>query len=277
VIDIDSMTCGYGSREVLREVSLRVAPGEMVGVLGPNGSGKSTLLLAMSGLLPPWQGSVRLAGQDLTGWTARGRAQRIAAVPQRAEASFPFRCLSVVLMGRYAHTSGWGEEGPEDLEIALTAMEETATLHLARRMINAVSGGEAQMVMIARALAQQTDVVLLDEATASLDVAHKIAIFDLLKEKNRQGATLLCVMHDLNLAALYCRRLIFLKEGRVALDGPTEATFTARNLSEVYETEIQVSRHPVTGSPQAHFVPGGGAGAAAGAPAGASESVGRAH
>ncbi len=257
MIEIDALSCGFGAREVLRGVNLRVQAGEMVGVLGPNGSGKSTLLLSISGVLPPWSGSVRLAGREVSHATARWRARRLAAVPQRVEVAFPFKCLSVVLMGRYTHVQGWSDYSAGDLEVALTAMEETGTVHLARRMINAVSGGEAQMVMIARALAQQTDVLLLDEATASLDVAHKISIFDLLTAKNRQGTTLLCVMHDLNLAALYCRRLIFLKEGRIVLDGPTSATFTARNLSEVYDTDIQVSRHPVTGSPQAHFIPAG--------------------
>ncbi len=139
---------------------------------------------------------------------------------------------------------------------ALDAMEQTDTIQFAQRMITEVSGGEVQRVIIARALAQETGILLLDEATSSLDVAKKIQIFDLLKRKNTRGMTLLCAMHDLNLAALYCNRLIFLKDGRIVLDGPTHETFTDKNLSEIYETDVRVSRHPVTGSPQAHFVPG---------------------
>jgi iron complex transport system ATP-binding protein len=136
-------------------------------------------------------------------------------------------------------------------------MEETRTLHLARRLITEVSGGEAQRIVIARALAQETPALLLDEATSSLDAARKIQIFDLLRQKNRaQNLTLLCAMHDLNLAALYCRRIIFLKQGKIALDGPTEETFNEKSLSDIYEADIRVSRHPVTGDPQAHFVPG---------------------
>ena len=139
---------------------------------------------------------------------------------------------------------------------ALDAMEQTETLHLAQRMITEVSGGEGQRVIIARALAQKSEILLLDEATSSLDVAKKIQVFDLLKDKNREGTTVLCAMHDLNLAALYCRRLIFLKHGTIVLDGPTEETFRERELSEIYDADIRISAHPVTGSPQAHFVPG---------------------
>ena len=180
----------------------------------------------------------------------------IASVPQKSEVSFPFRCLSIVLMGRYPYLSRWGGYSPEDKEAALQAMEETDTLHLAERLITQVSGGEAQRVIIARALAQQTEMLFLDEATSSLDVAKKIQAFDLLKRKNASGTTLLCAMHDLNLAALYCRRLIFLKDEKIVLDGPTADTFRDENLSEIYETDIRTSRHPVTGTPQAHFVPG---------------------
>jgi len=158
-------------------------------------------------------------------------------------------------MGRYPHLDNWGGYSPRDLDVAVSALEETKIAHLAQRYIGEVSGGEAQMVMVARALAQETEILLLDEATSNLDVARKVQVFDLLAEKNRQGATLLCVMHDLNLAALYCMRLIFLKNGAVAADGRTEDVFNDRTLSEIYETEIRVSAHPVTGSPQAHFVP----------------------
>ncbi len=159
-------------------------------------------------------------------------------------------------MGRYPHLQGWGDYSRQDLDLALAAMEQTGILHLATRLLPEVSGGEAQMVMIARALAQEAPILLLDEATSALDAAHKIQIFDLLKEKNRQGLTLLGVMHDINLAALYCQRLVFLKNGQIMADGPKAATFTADFLSELYETEIQVGRHPITGDPAGLFCPG---------------------
>lgn len=257
MIEVDRLHCGYGDHQVLQGITLRVESGEMTGILGPNGSGKTTLLLALAGVIPVLRGTIRVDGHEIGRESARWTAQHIASVPQKSEVSFPFTCLSLVLMGRYPYLDGWGGYSAKDMEAALDALEMTHTSHLAHRSVKEISGGEAQMVTIARALAQESDILLLDEATSNLDVAHKIRIFDLLSEKNEQGATLLCVMHDLNLAALYCRRLIFLKSGKVALDGKTEDVFNDELLSQIYETQIRVSRHPVTGCPQAHFVPRG--------------------
>jgi iron complex transport system ATP-binding protein len=274
LIEVQSLHCGYGSADVLHGISLRVSPGEMAGILGPNGSGKTTLLLALAGVLPARSGSVKVSGEDISKRESRWKARLMASVPQRSEFAFPFKCLSVVLMGRYPHLDSWGWYSPRDLEVAVSSLEETKIAHLAQRYIGEVSGGEAQMVMVARALAQETQILLLDEATSNLDVARKVQVFDLLAEKNHQGATLLCVMHDLNLAALYCRRLIFLRNGTVVADGITEDVFNDKTLSEIYETEIRVSKHPVTGSPQAHFVPNrnGGGRAAASVPCGSPTS-----
>jgi iron complex transport system ATP-binding protein len=257
LIEVDGLHCGYGSKRVLHGISLRVQSGEMTGILGPNGSGKTTLVLAMAGVVPISEGCIKVAGEDIQVKGARWTAQKVASVPQKLEISFPFKCLSLVLMGRYPYVNGWGGYSGHDMDAAISAMESTETTYLAHRHVREVSGGEAQMVTIARALAQQTGILLLDEATSALDVAHKIRIFDLLQQKNTEGDTVLCVMHDLNLAALYCKRLIFLKNGTVALDGKTEDVFTDEHLSQIYETEIRVASHPVTGSPQAHFVPGG--------------------
>jgi iron complex transport system ATP-binding protein len=272
VIEVTSLRCGYGAVDVLRDVNLWIPAGEVVGVLGPNGSGKTTLLHVLAGILSPREGRVRVSGRDLEGSSARWRARRMASVAQNAAVTFPFRCLSVVLMGRYPHLSRWGGYSARDLDRAMDALEQTGTLALADRLINEVSGGEAQRVVIARALAQAPSVLLLDEATSSLDVARKIQVFDLLLEKNRrEGTTIVCAMHDLNLAALYCDRLIFIKDGGIALDGPTHELFTSRNLSRIYGTRVMVSQHPVTGGPQAHFVPGA---AAAGGPGSSRGGVG---
>ena len=256
MIEIKALTCGYGKQDVLKGIDLNLKKGELAGILGPNGSGKSTLLLTLSGVIAYRSGSIKVAGEEINRTTARWRARRMASVPQKSELTFPFKCLSVVLMGRYPYLPRWGGYSKEDMDKALEAMERTETIEFAERMITEISGGEAQRVIIARALAQETGILLLDEATSSLDVAKKIRIFDLLKSKNAGGMTLLCAMHDLNLAALYCERLIFLKNGRIVLDGSTQETFTNKNLSEIYETDVKISRHPVTGSPQAHFVPG---------------------
>jgi iron complex transport system ATP-binding protein len=256
MIEIKALSCGYGKRDVINRIDLNLNDGELAGILGPNGSGKSTLILSLSGVLSYRSGNIKVAGEEIARTTARWRARQMASVPQKSELTFPFKCLSVVLMGRYPYLPQWGGYSKEDMDKALDAMEQTDTIQFAQRMITEVSGGEAQRVIIARALAQETGILLLDEATSSLDVAKKIQIFDLLKRKNTQGTTLLCAMHDLNLAALYCKRLIFLKDGRIVLDGSTHETFTDKNLSGIYETDVRVSKHPVTGSPQAHFVPG---------------------
>ncbi len=257
MIQVESLRCGYGATDVLRNVNLRIPGGEVAGVLGPNGSGKTTLLHVLAGFMEPKEGFVRIAGRDLKDTSVRLRARRAASVAQNASVTFPFRCLSVVLMGRYSYLSRWGGYTADDFEKAMGAMELTGTIALAERFINEVSGGEAQRVVIARALAQTPSILLLDEATSNLDVARKIQIFDLLSKKNREeGTTIVCAMHDLNLASLYCDRLIFIKNGGIALDGPTNELFTSQNLSAIYGTRVMVSRHPVTGNPQAHFVPG---------------------
>ncbi len=232
-----------------------VAAGEFVGLLGPNGSGKTTLIHTLAGLLPPRRGAVFLQGQPLAGLPSRRRARTMAVVPQSTEVRFPFTCLEVVLMGRYPHRRRRFSLEPEDLATALRAMEATTTGHLAERPVTEVSGGERQRVIIARALAQEPALLLLDEATSSLDVRKKVEIFDLLQRLNHQGLTVLCAMHDLNLAALYCQRLLFLKDGRLAEEGPTEQVFTAATLARIYDTPMEVQTHPGYGRPYALTLP----------------------
>ena len=245
---------------MLHNLDFRVAEGELIGLLGPNGSGKTTLLHCLSKVVPIHAGKVVVSGRDLAAYSARELARVEASVPQRLEIAFPFKCIEVVLMGRYPHQQDFGSNSEDDLRKATEAMRLTDTLDLSHRRINEISGGEAQRVIIARALAQEATIMLLDEATANLDVAHKIQMFDLFTQMNQQGGTFICALHDLNLAALYCQRLIFLKDGRICIDGPTLETFTAENLSTIYQTEVKVIEHPDTGAPQAMFVPGKGSG-----------------
>lgn len=257
MIELSRMHAGYGDADdVLRGVSLSVAPGELVGLLGPNGSGKTTLLLVLSGVLAPRSGTVTLDGVPLHRLRPRERARRIAAVPQRPEHIPDLDALSLVLMGRYPHTTLLRGYGPDDHAAALAALRDTGCAHLAARGARTLSGGELQRVLLARALAQGADTLLLDEATAGLDVARALDILDLLHARHRAGARIMAAIHDLNLAALYCTRLIFLKHGHVVEDGPVERTFTAAVLSEVYETPVTVQPHPITGVPQACYVPG---------------------
>lgn len=255
MIRVVGLVLGYGSRPVLDGLDFTVSPGEFVGLLGPNGSGKTTLINALAGLLRPRKGEVWLQGEPLGLLASRRRARLVAVVPQSSEVRFPFTCLEIVLMGRYPHRRRQFSLAPEDLAKALWAMEETTTLPLMERPITEVSGGERQRVVIARALAQEPALLLLDEATSSLDVRKKMEIFAMLKRLNHQGLTIVCAMHDLNLAALYCQRLLFLKDGRLVEDGPTEKVFTAATLEMVYETPMEVARHPGHGRPYALTLP----------------------
>jgi iron complex transport system ATP-binding protein len=263
VIRASDLEIGYGDRVVLSHLNFQVAAGEFVGILGPNGSGKSTLLHTLSGLLPPRHGTLTVTDKPLAGLGSRLRAQTLAVVPQSTEVRFPFSCLEIVLMGRYPHRRRLGSLTEDDLIRALKAMQRTTTVHLKERPVTEVSGGECQRVVIARALAQDPRILLLDEATSSLDVRKKLEIFEILKHLNRtRNLTVLCAMHDLNLAALYCERLMFIKDGRLIQDGPTEAVFTPEILAEVYDTVMEVRRHPVSHRPYAVMLPLSGGAAA---------------
>ncbi|MCM0756686.1 ABC transporter ATP-binding protein [Desulfovibrio aminophilus] len=257
MIRLENVSVGHGDRVVLRDLNLAVEPGELVGLLGPNGSGKTTLLLTLAGALPPLAGRVTLAGHPLEALRPRERARLAASVPQHAEPP-GLKVLSVVLMGRYARVSFLGGYTDEDRAKALDALEETGGEALADRRADEISGGEWRRVLMARALVQEADLLLLDEAASGLDPARQAEAAELLLRRNAAGLTAVSAIHDLNLAALTCRRLIFLKNGRVALDGPVHDVFTETHLSEIYETRILVSRHPLLGLPQAHLAPGAG-------------------
>ncbi|MCT4627338.1 ABC transporter ATP-binding protein [Halodesulfovibrio sp.] len=255
-IVLKNLSAGYSSKAVLHDISISIEQGEMVGLLGPNGSGKTTLLMALSGIRKPLKGSVTLHGTNLLQVPPKQRAAQIASVPQYTGETPDIEALSLVLMGRYPYISPLGGYSAEDTEIALRCMQATGTDAFAYKSARELSGGEFQRVLIARALAQQTSTLLLDEATSGLDVARSLEIFDLLKQRHTTGTTVIAAIHDINLAALYCSRLIFLKHGRIVQDGTVEDVFTDEKLTQIYETPIHTFSHPVTGAPQAFFTPG---------------------
>ncbi len=247
---VDNVYTGYGDTEILSGVSFRLGQSEFVGMIGPNGSGKTTLLRSMSRVLAPKTGGIYLNGADIYSIPAREFAKRVAVVPQDTLVAFDFSVLEIVLMGRSPRLGRFSIEGHRDVAIALDALERTGTAHLKDRQITALSGGERQRVMIARALAQEPEVLLLDEPTSHLDISFQFEIMDLIKSLNRErGMTILAVLHDLNLASQYCDRLIMMGQGNIFADGSAESVVTSDNIRSVYGAEVWVRRHPVNARP----------------------------
>jgi iron complex transport system ATP-binding protein len=250
LLSADEVTFGYqgATTSVLDGVSLSISRGTITGVLGPNGSGKTTLLRILAGLLLPSAGRVLLEGEDLRTIPRRRLAQRLAVVPQETHPAFDYTVLEMVLMGRYPHLGPFEVEGPRDLRIARDAMAATGTRELESRRFDTLSGGEKQRVVIAAALAQSADVLLLDEPTASLDLAYQLDIAALAASLNRdRGATLVLSTHDLNFAAGVCHHLVLLRDGRIIASGPTADVLTPVNVRRLYDVDAEVQQHPAAG------------------------------
>lgn len=256
---VEGLTVGYGAAPVLEGLSLRLESGELAALIGPNGSGKSTLLKAVTGRLRARAGRVLLFGRPLEAWPAADRARRVAVVSQEEPAPFAFRVDEVVAMGRSPHLKRFQREGARDRAAVLAAMEQTGVAGLAGRIFTTLSGGERQRVILARALAQEPRLLLLDEPTSHLDIGHQAEVLGLLRELCRtRGLAILTVLHDLNLASLYAPRLILLAGGRIVADGPPSSVLGAPLLEEVYGTRVILGRHPACEVPSVHLWPGEG-------------------
>ncbi|NDV21726.1 ABC transporter ATP-binding protein [Desulfovibrio sp. JC022] len=255
MIKITDLKAGYAGREVLHGLNLEFPAGSMTAILGPNGSGKTTLVSSISGVLPPLGGCIEIDGSTVDSYRPRELAGIMAVLPQRVDPAFGLTVKSMVMMGRYAHGSGFFGYDGEDERICTEAIERVGISHLTERSVAELSGGEFQRVLMARTVAQQARLMVLDEASSGVDVAGKIELFDLLKNMNRHGATIVCVIHDLNLAALYFDRLVFLSQGRVMLDGSPADVITEENISNVYETSVAIVEHPSLHVPQVLFSP----------------------
>ena len=237
-----------GEHDVLQNVSIDVEQGDLLGILGPNGSGKTTLLKLLGGAILPRSGSVTLYNRPVAAWSRREIARRVAFVPQETHTPFDFSVLDIVLMGRFPHLGTFSLEGPEDLAIARRALEATGTGEFEARLFGTLSGGEKQRVVIAGALAQSPELLLLDEPTASLDLGHQIEVQTLLRRLNADaGVTMVLSTHDLNLAAALCRRLVLLRDGRVLAAGETEDVLTSQSVRALYNVDAEVQRHPRAG------------------------------
>lgn len=282
LLDVQQLRFGYGGQPLLYDISLSIAPGEMIGLLGPNGSGKTTLLRLLSGVLRPQQGQVLLEGRDIRHWTRSAVARHIAVVPQELHIPYAFTVEHMVSLGRAPFVRAFfGTRSQDDDLIVLDAMETAGVAPLAGRVFNELSGGERQRVMIAMALAQQPLLLLLDEPTSHLDIKYQIETLELVQRLNRERRmTIVAAMHDLNLAARYFPRLLLFQRGIVADAGPTEVLEPGL-LSRVYGIDVQVGilrgaehisvlppgeqeRVPVSEEhprPRVHVIAGGGSGA----------------
>jgi iron complex transport system ATP-binding protein len=255
-LSMRKVSFAYFNGFALQAINLMIAPGEIVGLLGPNGCGKTTLLKLASGVLSPVEGEVLLDEVKLKKLSRRQVAQRIAVVPQSYHLPFAFKVTEVVLLGRTPFVSGLSGETKKDRDVTADALQLVGIDGLGKRHFNDLSGGEQQKVVLAMALAQEPEVLLLDEPTAHLDINHQVEILELVRSLNReQGVTVIAAMHDLNLASLFFDRLILLKEGTIFADGSPREVLTERNIKDVFSASVRVSPHPVTFAPHIVVLP----------------------
>jgi ABC-type cobalamin/Fe3+-siderophores transport system ATPase subunit len=249
-----NVTFGYERTTVLSDIDLDLLPGHFYGIVGPNGCGKTTLLDLLTGTRKPQQGTVSFQGREIGSYRRRPLARKLALVPQEYAIDFAFTVEEVVLMGRHPYLPRFGSPSPADWELVEKIMAEIGISHLGGRFVNELSGGEKQRVAVARALAQQTAVLLLDEATASLDIRYTLGIMAALRKRVRQGGhTVIAVLHDLNLAAAFCDRMLFLRQGRVCSAGPTRQVMTPENIRLVFGVEGTVFFDEFSQALQASF------------------------
>ncbi|KAB8160300.1 ATP-binding cassette domain-containing protein [Streptomyces sp. 3MP-14] len=247
---LDRVSVAVGGRTVVHEASLRVESGRFLGLVGPNGSGKSTLLRALYRVLRPHTGTVRLAGDDAWRLPPREVARRVAVLTQESGTDFDLDVLDVVLLGRLPHHGGFGGDSARDLALVRRALERVGASALADRPFAALSGGERQRVLLARALVQESQVLVLDEPTNHLDIAFQL---ELMRLVGGLGVTTVAALHDLNLAAAHCDEIAVLRDGRVTALGPPDDVLTPEVIHDVFGVRAHLLRHPVGGRPLIAF------------------------
>ena len=255
MIEVNSISFRYREEWVLQDVSFRVEKGEFVGVIGPNGSGKTTLLKMLYRLLSPQKGEILFELVPMRKMDRTDIAKRIAVVAQETHLLFPFSVLETVLMGRSPYLGQLMFESEKDLEIARKAMEWTEILSFSERPMDELSGGERKRVFIARALAQEPEVILLDEPTANMDIHHQMDFLDLILTLNQErGLTILMASHDMTIASEFCDRLILLQGGRIYQTGTPDEVITKENIEKVYGCEVWVDQNPFSGMPRINLM-----------------------
>jgi iron complex transport system ATP-binding protein len=249
MLEINNLSFSYEKgNQVLNNISLSINPGEFVGIVGPNGCGKSTLINLLCRVLELTDGQINLDNRPLYGISQLELAQKIAVVPQESYFEFDFTALEIVLMGRLPYLSRFQLEGAEDRKIAKTAMKKTKSWKFRDKYIKNLSGGEKQRVIVARALVQDPEYLLLDEPTSHLDLNFQYEILDVVSNLNKKkNVTIISVFHDINLASRYCSRLIIMKNGRIIADGEPKNVIKLKNLAKIYDFKIILKKHPKQG------------------------------
>ena len=253
MLEVHDLTVTYENRVAVSGLTLTLNAGEITAVIGPNGAGKSTLLRTLNGQLPLASGGVLLDGEPLERLSRRTISRRIAVVAQEAELRFPVTVVEFVLGGRFAWAthSGWGWDTERDLQVAASVLRETELTELSARLMNELSGGERQRALMARALATEAPILLLDEPTANLDLSHQATLLSLVRNRcDQHGAASLVVTHDINLAAQFADNILLMKNGKAVYSGRPEEVLRPEILRDVFEIRVLVDAHPVTGGPR---------------------------
>ncbi|MEX2143312.1 MAG: heme ABC transporter ATP-binding protein [Anaerolineales bacterium] len=250
MLSVRSLCVSYGEKRVLHDLDLDLAPGELLGLIGPNGSGKTSLIRAISGVLQPAAGAISIDGKDAFSFSEGQRARQIAVVPQSTLLPPAFTVFECVSLGRTPHLSWLGRLGPSDLQHIHKAMQAAEILHLVDRRAGELSGGEQQRVILARALAQDCPILLLDEPTAHMDLHHQVGLLSLMRRMAQEhNLAIMVAMHDLNLASIYAERLVLLVNGRMRASGTPAEVLTTEILQSAYQVPLQVHPNPQHGSP----------------------------
>lgn len=245
-----NITAGYADKEILKDISLQIPVGKISVLLGANGCGKSTLFRVLGGFLSPYSGEIYLDGKQIKKYSAKQVAQRLAILPQQSITPEGLKVVDLVSQGRYPHRLAFSKFSKEDEQAVWEAMEMVGVTALAQRDISELSGGQKQRVWIALALAQQTDIIFLDEPTTFLDLTYQIEILDLLTELNRRyGKTIVLILHDINLAARYANWLFALKDGSLVTQGPPQTVIKEELVKEIFGLDSVVIEDPVVHSP----------------------------
>lgn len=255
MLRIEDLSCGYDTREVIKDVSFSVNRGEFLGIIGPNGTGKTTLFRTITGILRAWKGIILYKGKDVSRISPREFAREVSVIPQILETPFSFSVEEFVLMGRFPHVGRFETMKEKDYRILEEVLDLTDTSSFRERKISELSGGERQRVILAQGFAQEPELLLLDEPTSHLDIAHQVQILDLVKRLNKEkNLTVIIILHDLNLASQYCDRLLLMNDGRVHKIGYPEEVMNYKIIEEVYKTVVVIDKNPISSKPHIFIV-----------------------